>query len=224
MGIESDLPAVPSLALGTPSISMMEMVGAYSTLANHGRYVKPRYLTTITDRHDRVLESFEEAEEEPEEALSQESADLMVHMLKSVISEGTGASLRYRFGIQNDVAGKTGTTQLNVDGWFMAITPKLVIGTWVGADDPRLHFRSTTLGQGASTALPITAYFLQSVNKDPSLREIARAKFKPLPPELQDQLDCKGYKSNLNIFERIFKKKKKTKVKKFRGVRKKDLE
>ena len=124
-----------------------------------------------------------------------------------------------RFGVQNDVAGKTGTTQLNVDGWFMAITPRLVIGTWVGADEPKLHFRSTSLGQGSATALPITAYFLQQVNKDNTLRDISRAKFAALPPALQEELDCKTSKSDLNIFQRIFKKKKKTKVKKFRGVK-----
>lgn len=218
MGITSELPAVPSLALGTPSISMIEMVGAYGVLANRGEYIQPRYLTAIADRRGNVLEAFE-AEEKPIRALSEESARLMVHMLKSVVSEGTGASLRSRFGVHNDVAGKTGTTQLNVDGWFIAITPKLVIGTWVGADDPKLHFRSTSLGQGSSTALPITAYFLQQVNQDKTLRDVSRAKFAALPPELQEQLDCKTSKSDLNIFQRIFKKKKKTKVKKFRGVK-----
>jgi penicillin-binding protein 1A len=222
MGIKSELPAVPSLALGTPSISMMEMVGAYGTLANDGRYVKPRYLTAIADFRGNVLESMVGEKEEPVQAVSKESARMMVHMLRSVVSEGTGASLRYRYGIQNDVAGKTGTTQLNVDGWFMAITPKLVIGTWVGADDPRLHFKSTTLGQGSATALPIAAFFLQKVNQDKALADISRAKFPSLPPELEDELDCKTFKSDLNIFERIFKKKNRTKVKKFRGVRKKD--
>lgn len=224
MGIQSDLPAVPSLALGTPSISMMEMVGAYGALANAGRYVKPRYFTAITDHRGRVLEDLLQDDDEAVEAVSEESAGMMVHMLKSVVSEGTGASLRYRYGIRNDVAGKTGTTQLNVDGWFMAITPRLVIGSWVGADDPRLHFKSTTLGQGASTALPITAFFLQQLNQDKSLRDISYAKFPALSAELQEELDCKTYKSNLNIFERIFKKKKKIQAKKFRGVRKRDLE
>ena len=224
MGIRSELPAVPSLALGTPSISMMEMVGAYGALANDGQYVKPKYLTAITDHRGNVLETMTEEDNQPVQAVSKESARMMVHMLKSVVSEGTGSSLRYRYGIHNDVAGKTGTTQLNVDGWFMAITPKLVIGSWVGADDPRLHFKSTTLGQGAATALPITAFFLQKVNQDKSLADISRAKFLPLSPELEEELDCKTFKSDLNIFERIFKKKKKTKVKKFRGVRKKDLE
>jgi penicillin-binding protein 1A len=104
----------------------------------------------------------------------------------------------------------------------MAITPKLVIGTWVGADDPRLHFKSTTLGQGAATALPITALFLQQVNQDKSLKQISLAKFDRLSAQLLAELDCKSSKSNLNIFQRIFKKKKKTKVTKFRGVRKRD--
>lgn len=219
MGITSELPEVPSLALGTPSISMMEMVTAYATLANGGEYVKPRYLLAIADRQGNVVENFEEDEEKPERAISRESAQMMVHMLKSVVSEGTGSSLRTRFGIQNEVAGKTGTTQLNVDGWFIAITPRLVIGSWVGADDPKLHFRSTSLGQGSSTALPITAYFLQKVNADKSLREISKAKFPPLPAKLLDELDCKTSKSDLNIFQRIFKNKKKTKVKKFRGIK-----
>lgn len=217
MGITSELPAVPSLALGTPSISMIEMVGAYGALANDGVYVKPRYLLAITDQKGKALESVD-GEEESSRALSKESAQMMVHMLKTVVSEGTGSSLRTRYGIQNDVAGKTGTTQLNVDGWFMAITPKLVIGSWVGADDPRLHFRSTALGQGGATALPITALFLQQVNRDETLKDISRAKFAPLSPQLLEELDCKTSKSNLNIFERIFKKKKKTKVTKFRGV------
>ena len=224
MGISSELPAVPSLALGTPSISMMEMVVAYSTLANSGMHVKPRYLVAIADRSGKLLETLKVEDDEPVRALSKESAQMMVHMLKTVVSEGTGSSLRTRFGIQNEVAGKTGTTQLNVDGWFMAITPRLVIGSWVGADDPRLHFRSTTLGQGAATALPITAMFLQQLNQDKTLNEISRARFGSLSPELLDELDCKTSKTNLNIFERIFKKKKKTKAKKFRGVKEKTID
>lgn len=222
MGITSELPAVPSLALGTPSISMMEMVGAYGTLANQGVYVKPRYLTAIADHKGRLLEELKVEDDEPVRALSKESAQMMVHMLRTVVSEGTGSSLRTRFNLENDVAGKTGTTQLNVDGWFMAITPKLVIGTWVGADDPKLHFRSTTLGQGSATALPITGMFLQKVNQDRTLRDISRARFAALPEKLLNELDCKTYKSDLNIFQRIFGKKKKTKVKKFRGVKKRD--
>jgi len=181
--------------------------------------VAPRYLLAITDRRGKLLEAIEPEDDKPVRALSQKSARMMVHMLRSVVSDGTGSSLRTRFGVSNDVAGKTGTTQLNVDGWFMAITPKLVIGTWVGADDPKLRFRSTALGQGAATALPITAYFLQQVNKDRTLQDISQAKFPALSEDLRNELDCKTYKSDLNIFQRIFKKKKKTKVKKFRGVK-----
>lgn len=216
MGITSELPAVPSLALGTPSISVMEMAGAYGALANKGVYVKPKYLLAITDQKGKVLETMDR-KDKPVRALSEKSARMMVHMLETVVSEGTGSALRTRYGIQNDVAGKTGTTQLNVDGWFMAITPKLVIGTWVGADDPGLHFRSTALGQGAATALPITALFLQQVNRDETLKDISHAKFAPLSAQLLEELDCKTSKSALNFFEKIFKKKKKTKVKKFRG-------
>jgi penicillin-binding protein 1A len=138
---------------------------------------------------------------------------MMLHMLQSVVSEGTGAALRYKYGITNDVAGKTGTTQSNVDGWFMAVMPRLVIGTWVGADDPRLHFRSTTLGQGAATALPIVAGLLQRANKDKTLNPVTQAKFAPLSPQLLDRMDCKLSKSNKNFFERIFRKNKKKSVK-----------
>lgn len=220
MGITSELPAVPSLALGTASISVMEMVGAYGALANEGVYTAPRHLVAIADRHGVILERAD-AREAGERAISPKSAAMMLQMLKSVVSQGTGSALRARYGIQNDIAGKTGTTQHNVDGWFMAITPKLVIGTWVGADDPRLHFNSTRIGQGAATALPMTAFFLKKVNADKNLRDIANARFAPLSAELKEELDCKTYKSDLNLFERIFKTRKKTKAKEFRGVQKK---
>ncbi|HEY0656070.1 MAG TPA: transglycosylase domain-containing protein [Chryseosolibacter sp.] len=220
MGINSELPAVPSLALGTPTISVIEMVNAYSVLANQGMHNEPSYLLSITDRKGNLLQKFKK-EAKPERALSKESTQLMIQMLQSVVSEGTGASLRTRYGITNDVAGKTGTTQANVDGWFIAIMPKLVIGTWVGADDPSLHFRSTALGQGSATALPIVAKFIEKANKDKTLRPVMRARFPELPSHLASQLDCKRSKSNKNLFERIFapKKKKGIKVTKYKGRR-----
>ena len=214
MGLSSDLPAVPSLALGTPSISMMEMVGAYSALAARGNYTAPYYLISIMDRNGRVLETFRN-EEEPTQAIAKETSQMIVHMLKTVVSEGTGSALRSRFGLSNDIAGKTGTTQSNVDGWFIAMMPKLVIGAWVGSDDPRLHFRSTAQGQGAATALPIVGRFLQQANKDKSLSSIMWAKFPPMPEELLESMDCRQSRSNTNIFQRIFKKKKGTKVTRF---------
>jgi penicillin-binding protein 1A len=220
MGIKSELPAVPSLALGTPSISVLEMVGAYCVLANNGNYSAPHYVTAIADQHGEVIQGFTKLKNS-ERAMSSETAQLMIHMLKSVVSEGTGSSLRTRYGVMNDVAGKTGTTQSNVDGWFMAVTPKLVIGTWVGSDDPQMHFSSTAMGQGAATALPITARFLQQVNKDRELEDFTLARFESIPESLLSKLDCKTSKNDLNIFQRIFKKKKGTKITKFKNSRRK---
>jgi penicillin-binding protein 1A len=221
MGIESNLPAVPSLALGTASISVMEMVTAYSALANNGMHRDPYYITSITNQNGEVLKKFKDDREETR-ALSSESSQMMLHMMKSVVSEGTGSSLRSKYGITNDIAGKTGTTQSNVDGWFIAVMPKLVIGAWVGADDPRIHFKSTALGQGAATALPIVAKFLSEANRDKSLNEVLWSRFQPLPDHLQNELDCKPSKSDKNLFERIFRKNKKKGVKVTRFKTKRD--
>jgi penicillin-binding protein 1A len=217
MGVKSDLPAVPSLALGTPSISVMEMVGAYSVLANGGIYREPALLTAIANSSGVVLEKFEV--DKGSRALSTSTTQMMVHMLKRVVSEGTAASLRYRYGIHNDVVGKTGTTQSNVDGWFIAVMPRLVIGTWVGADDPRMHFRSTALGQGSATALPIVAKFLQQANQDKVLSKIMWARFPALPDNLERKMDCDQSKSNQNFFQKLFKKKRSVKVTKFKNKR-----
>jgi penicillin-binding protein 1A len=221
MGIESNLPAVPSIALGTPSISVQEMVSAYAVFANNGVHVQPRYLVEIQDRTGKVLQQFETGAK-GKRAVSKETTQMMIHMMQRVISAGTGSSLRSKYGITNDIAGKTGTTQSNVDGWFIAVSPKIVVGAWVGADDPRMHFRSTALGQGAATALPIVARFFQKSSKDPELKKIMYARFEPLPGHLAEELDCAPSKSNLNIIERIFKKKKKVKVARFKGRKEKD--
>ncbi len=222
MGITSDLPYVPSLALGTASISMMEMVGAYSVFANKGNYAEPFYITSITSGDGKVLESFQPASES-ERAISPETAGMMLHMLKRVVNEGTGAGLRSTYGLTNDIAGKTGTTQSNTDGWFIGITPKLVIGCWVGADDPALHFRRTSSGQGATTALPIVAQLLQKVNKDKDLRSISTAKFAPLSSELINRLDCDLSRSDRNFFQRIFNKKKGTKTTQYKEDKRKKI-
>ncbi|HEX6890973.1 MAG TPA: penicillin-binding transpeptidase domain-containing protein, partial [Chryseolinea sp.] len=222
MGITSDLPYVPSLALGTAAISMIEMVGAYSVFANKGNYVEPYFITSITNGDGKVLESFQPATD-GERAISAESAALMLQMLKRVVNEGTGAGLRSTYGLTNDIAGKTGTTQSNTDGWFIGITPKLVIGCWVGADDPALHFRRTSSGQGATTALPIVALLLQKVNKDRDLRNISTARFAPLSSELMDRLDCDLARSDRNFFQRIFNKKKGTKTTQYKEDKRKKI-
>jgi penicillin-binding protein 1A len=201
---------------------MMEMVGAYSVFANKGTYVEPFYITSITSGDGKVLETFK-PEGESERAISAETAGLMLQMLKRVVNEGTGSGLRSTYGLTNDIGGKTGTTQSNTDGWFIGITPKLVIGCWVGADDPALHFRRTSTGQGATTALPIVATLLQKVNKDPELRSISAARFAPLSPELMERLDCDLSRSDRNFFQRIFNKKKGTKTTKYKEDKRKKI-
>jgi penicillin-binding protein 1A len=209
MGIESDMPAVPSLALGVADISMTELVTAYSCFANGGMSVKPYYITSIRDSRGNLLENFRP--EQGKRVLSSETARMMVQMLKRTVNEGTAASLRTTYGISNDLAGKTGTTQSNADGWFIAMSPKLVVGAWVGADDPRIRFRSTALGQGARTALPIVAKFYQQVNTNKELKSVTAARFGELSGKLERKLSCDLYKSNKTIIEKIFGKRKKEK-------------
>lgn len=212
MGITSDIEPVPSIALGTADVSMMEMVTAYTCFANKGKLTEPHWLTAIADHKNVVLEGF--VQPGSQQALSEESAQLILHMLRNVVNEGTAAGLRSRFGLNNDIAGKTGTTQSNTDGWFIGITPRLVIGAWVGADNPRIRFRSTALGQGARTAMPIVGDFLRQANTDPSLSGLTRARFASLPNSLERQLDCDLSREDGNIFTRIFRKNDKPKERK----------
>lgn len=187
-GIKSNIKPVPSIALGTANISLFEMIGAYSTFSNEGIPVKPTYLLSIQDKSGKVLETFEPVL--MKRALSKTSSIMIREMLKNVIDKGTGASLRYRYGLANDIAGKTGTTQSHADGWFIGITPDLIAGAWVGADDPRIHFRTIQYGQGAHMALPIWGRFMQQVNKDPAFSNIRHARFPRPPMEIVAALDC----------------------------------
>lgn len=202
LGITSEMPSDPSISLGSASISMMEMAGAYTALANEGVSAYPYFIQSIQDRRGTVYTDFK-PESSGTRAISPETAQLVRQMLQSVVQEGTASRLRWRYNIMNDVAGKTGTTQDNADGWFMAVTPKLVIGTWVGADDPRIRFRSTYLGQGSNTALPMAAYFLKHVNDDPAYQGIAKAKFDPLPYPLRNKLNCDLYELDETLLRDI---------------------
>lgn len=193
MGITSDIPAYPSICLGTPDVSLYEMVGAYSTYANKGVWTEPIYITRIEDKNGNVL--FEKVPRKVD-ALSEQTAYLMIYMMKGVIDKGTGLRLRgprYRF--TNPIAGKTGTTQENSDGWFIGITPDLVSGTWTGAEDRMVHFRSTNLGEGANTALPIWALYMKKVYADPRLK-ISMGDFEAPPGGLSVVVDCDQYKKN----------------------------
>ncbi len=203
MGIQSEIPDVPSIALGSTSISLLEMTTAYSCLAHEGIPNEPTFIASIQDREGNIFKI--KREKNRARIISQETAQLVRQLMQTVVQEGTAARLRYKYGVYNDVAGKTGTTQANADGWFMAITPKLVMGTWVGADDPRIRFRSTRLGEGSNTALPIVGYFLNAVDQDKKFSAIADAKFKPLPNELRRKLNCDLYELDDNLWSQIEK-------------------
>jgi len=154
MGIrQSKLEAVPSLALGTSPVSLKEMVAAYGTIANGGGYLEPVFVARIEDRNGKLLEEFASAE--PQTALSRSVAYTLLDAMRGVIDKGTGIAIRNRYGIRADVAGKTGTTQDNADGWFILMHPQLVAGAWVGFNDGRVTLRSDYWGQGAHSALPI---------------------------------------------------------------------
>ncbi|AIO70235.1 penicillin binding transpeptidase domain protein [Burkholderia oklahomensis] len=159
MGVrDSELDAVPSLALGTSPVTLKEMVSAYATIANVGEYVEPRMVTRIEDRNGEVLAEFASAS--PERALDAASARTLIDVMRGVVERGTGAAIRSRYGIRADVAGKTGTTQGDTDGWFILMQPQLVAGAWVGFDDGRVTLGSDW-GQGARSALPIVGDFYQ---------------------------------------------------------------
>jgi penicillin-binding protein 1A len=160
MGVrDSTLEAVPSLALGTSPVTIKEMVSGYSTIANDGMYLEPRMVTSIEDRNGNMLAQFAPAS--PERALPEAADRTLIDVMRDVVNRGTGAAIRSRFGIRADVAGKTGTTQDNADGWFILMHPQLVAGAWVGFDDGRVTLGSSYWGEGAHTALPIVGDFYQ---------------------------------------------------------------
>ncbi|MFN8285275.1 MAG: transglycosylase domain-containing protein [Chitinophagales bacterium] len=163
MGVKSEIPAQPSICLGSADISLFEMVGAYTTYANKGMHCEPLFVTRIEDRNGNVLQDFAT---QKNEALDEQTTYVMVEMLRHVVLGGTAARLRYRFKLMNDILGKTGTTQNYSDGWFIGCTPDLIAGSWVGCEDRYIHFHSMQNGQGASTALPIWAKFFQKVYSD----------------------------------------------------------
>ena len=199
LGVETKLDPYPSIALGTPSISLMEMVTSYSTFVNDGVYQRPVFLTRIEDKEGNTIWELED--KDSKRAIKPETAHMMVEMLKGVVDKGTARRLRATYNLPNEIAGKTGTTQNNADGWFMGMTPRLVVGTWVGADNPSVHFRTTGLGQGANTALPIFAEFMKQVNADARYRYISNAKFKPLTQLEKDLVSCDPFREEIKLWD-----------------------
>jgi penicillin-binding protein 1A len=202
LGVESDIPAVPAIALGTPDLSVYEMVAAYATFANKGVYNEPVLVTRIEDKNGTVLYQFTP---KTKDVLSEEVAYVTTNLMQGVTEDGSGARLRtkgadqwnivykeiitgYPYEFTNPIAGKTGTTQNNSDGWFMGMVPNLVTGVWVGADDRAAHFRNTAYGQGASMALPIWGLYMKSCYDDKTL-DVSKADFER-PQNLSIRVNC----------------------------------
>ena len=186
MGITSYLPAVPSLCLGTAEISLFEMTGAYSTFANSGIYMEPYFVSRIEDKNGVVIETFTNS---PKEILSEDKNIVMVKLLQGVINRGSGSRLRWKYKMNNEIAGKTGTTQNHSDGWFIGFVPDLVTGVWTGADNRAVRFRDLKLGQGAQMALPIWGEYMNSLYSD-SLIELNKARFEIPKNSNNITLDC----------------------------------
>lgn len=176
LGIRSELPEVPSLALGAASLPLLEMVAAYATLANEGNPVQPYALLSIEDSQGNQLDLFE-VPQAGRSKVDPENCRILTDMLEAVVNEGTGHAIRTRFQVPGSFAGKTGTTQDNADGWFIGFSPDWTAGCRVGADDPAIHFRSMTYGQGAYSALPVVGRFFSQSYSDNRFRKLAENKF-----------------------------------------------
>jgi penicillin-binding protein 1A len=206
LGMTSPIPRVPSIALGTAELTLLEMVRAYTAFPNYGRPVETVELLKIEDRDGNVLWQHE-AVATGIQVYDERVAHSIVDMLRGVVERGTAKSLRHTFRLSSDLGGKTGTTQDNTDGWFIGFTPGLVAGAWVGNDQPSIRFRSTALGQGGHTALPIFARFMQKVEQDTRYSVYTARSFYPLPGDLAHQLSVPDYSEedpDRNIFDRFF--------------------
>ena len=166
MGVGSFLDPVPPLCVGSANISLYEMVAAYNTFPSEGVYVRPVFVTRIEDNEGNVLAQFSTKKRE---AISDKTAYLMANLMQGVVNSGTGAALRSRFGLTGEIAGKTGTTNNNADGWFIGYTPELTAGVWTGFENEQIHFNYIGNGGGSASALPIWGMFMTKVTSDPSL-------------------------------------------------------
>lgn len=183
--LPENIPPYPSIALGTPEISLYEMVRGYSIFPNGGLMSEPLLITRIEDRNGNILANFAPKKHE---VINQQYASTMVRMMEGVVNFGTGSRLRRTYGINSELAGKTGTTNSNTDGWFIGYTPQLLTGTWVGFNYNILHFNSTAIGQGANTGLPIFGRYMKQVYADKTLEIDPNAHFNLLPPSSQEMV------------------------------------
>ena len=184
MGIRSTMPKVPSIALGSAELSVIEMAKAYTSFANNGVPSEPYFIEKITDKKGKIIWQHKPKKEAA--AISQTTAQKMIQLMRATVNEGTAARMRGQYGLTNDLAGKTGTTQDNKDGWFAGLLPNLVMIAWVG-NDLQIGFRATYLGQGANSALPIAALFVSQLNRNKQFNAITRATFS-VPDEIREEI------------------------------------
>ncbi len=203
MGIESELPKGPAIALGAVDASLWEMIRVYSTLANRGyRPTKLHYLDRIETSEGEVIVSFDRPNYNRfTKVLEPGHADMMLNLMQSVVDSGTAKRMRTEFGVSGPLFAKTGTTQDQRDGWFIAFNPSLVAGAWVGAEDPDIHFRTLYRGQGSRTALPVVGQFLRDVYRDRDFRAIRRATYPTPPDTIYALLQCPPYLPELPIMD-----------------------
>ncbi|MBN2667820.1 MAG: transglycosylase domain-containing protein [Bacteroidales bacterium] len=192
LGITTKMDAVPSICLGTPDVSLFEMLPMYCTFGNKGVYTKPVLVTHIKDKNGNLLATFQA---ERTEVYDEKTAYLMVNLLEGVINRGTSIRLRFKYGFTNDIYGKTGTTQNHSDGWFFGVTPQLATGIWVGGEDRSVHFKGIRLGQGANMALPIWALYMKKVYADEKLN-YSQDEYFERPPNIRVELDCNKTEEN----------------------------
>jgi penicillin-binding protein 1A len=191
LGITADIPKYATIALGAVDISLYDMVRAYATFPRRGMKVEPLAVVKIMTRDGKVIVDFSKFDPlKQQRVLEEDHADMMVKMMRSVVDDGTASRLKYKYGINTDIAGKTGTTQSHADGWFVGYTPNLVFGAWVGGESPAVHFRDLKLGQGANTALPICGLFLQKLYADPIYQALKQEKFAQPAAWVVDSMAC----------------------------------
>ena len=193
MGVTSDVPAYPSICIGSFNASVFDMTGAYAVFANHGVWTEPTYILRIEDKNGNVVYTHTP---KVVQAMDAQTAYVMTYMLKGVIdiTGATGNRLRWKYGFTNPFAGKTGTTNDNSDGWFIGYTPQLVTGVWTGCEDRDIHFRTERLGEGANTALPIFALYMKKVYENESLGIKKNVDFDAPKGGVNITLDCNAYK------------------------------
>lgn len=193
MGIETELPPVPSLSLGTAELSLLEMARAFTTFPNYGKPMHEIVLIKILDRDGISLNIL--PEKVTKQVYSEKTGVIMIEMLKRVVFQGIAAPIRYDFQLFGDIGGKTGTSQSQADGWFVGFTSNLVTGAWVGAENPAIHFKTMELGQASHTALPINGEFLRMLNNDVSFQYYLKQDFKKPSKVVLKLFDCPSRKN-----------------------------